>query len=227
MYKRAHIYFSLTFLVAFVGFFPSYFSKLGDTDAVHHFHGIMASAWMIMLITQAWLMRERKIQLHRKIGRLSLLLAPLFVLSGLLVVHVMLASTNAFSRTFGARLAFLDITTIMYFALAYGLAIWYRTNIQLHARFMASTAVLVLPPALARLLATLVPGINSFEAALHGSYVISELIVILLLLDDHRMGRARPPYLILLGILLMQHGSFLAIPHIQWWRDFTTWIGAL
>ena len=139
----------------------------------------------------------------------------------------MLASTNGFSQTFGARLAFVDITTIVYFAIAYGLAIYYRKNLQLHARYMASTAILVLPPALARALASLAPGINSFEAAFHCSFAMSALIVVALIMHDIRSGKMRPPYFALLALLLLQEASFQVIPSIGWWNDLSARIGSL
>ena len=114
LYPRAPIYFLLVFLVAIIGFYPSFFSKLRETDAIRHFHGLMATAWMLMLIAQGWLMRQRKFSSHRAFGKLSFFLAPLFIASGFLMIHSMLASTNGFSRTFGARLAFVDIATIPY-----------------------------------------------------------------------------------------------------------------
>lgn len=227
MYQRAYIYFSLATLVAFLGFFPSYFSRLGSTDAAHHFHGIMASAWMLMLVLQAWLMRQKKMVLHRSIGKLSIVIAPLFWVSGLLVMHVMLASDSPFSKMFGKRLAFLDLTTILYFAFAYIAAIYYRSNVQLHARFMASTAILVLPPALARFLGNYVPGVSSFEMGVHGSYLISELIVVLLLLDDKRLGHIRLPYVGLLLLLLVQHLGFMSMHHVEAWVQWCNWFAAL
>ncbi len=217
LYPRAPIYFSLVFLVAIIGFYPSFFSKLTETDATHHFHGFMATAWMLMLIAQGWLMRLRKISAHRALGRLSIFVAPLFIASGFLVIHAMLSSTNGFSQTFGARLAFVDITTIIYFGIAYSLAIYYRKNIQLHARYMTSTAILVLPPALGRALAGIAPGINSFKAAFNWGFAISALIVIALILHDVRLGRMRPPYLALLQV----------IPGIGWWNVLSARIGSL
>lgn len=227
LYPRAPIYFSLVFLVAIIGFYPSFFSNQTKTDATHHFHGFMATAWMLMLITQGWLMRQRKFSAHRALGRLSIFVAPLFIASGFLVIHAMLSSTTGFSQAFGARLAFVDITTIIYFAVAYSLAIYYRKNIQLHARYMASTAILVLPPALARALAGLVPGINSFEAAFYWSFAISVLVVIALIADDVRSGKIRPPYLVLLALLLLQTASFQFIPSIGWWKALSAGIGSL
>ncbi len=224
IYRNAYIYFSLVLLVAVVGFFPSYFARLRDTDAVHHFHGILASVWIVILVTQSWLMRQGMISAHRTVGKISLLVAPLFVISGILVLHVMLTNNDESSRAFGGRLAFINLLTMCYFSAAYSLAIYYRRKTPLHARYMASTAILVLPPALVRVLGTFVPRIDSFEAALHTSYFICEAIVAMLLLDDYRKGSVRAPYVFLLSFLVLEQLSFIASPSWSWWTAVISWI---
>ena len=227
MYPRAERYFALALLAAFIGFFPSYFSRLGEASSAHHWHGLTAAAWLLCLVLQAWLIRTRRIVLHRLLGRCTLLLVPVFIVSGLRVVHLMVSSPGGFSQTFGPRLAFLDFTTLGYFLAAYLLALWHRREVQLHARFMASTAVLVLPPALARALLFFVPGFGSFPLAVHGGYVLSELVTLLLLRDDQRRGGVRRPYVMLMALLLVQHAGFVLMPYVPAWRVFTTWFGAL
>ena len=64
----------------------------------------------------------------------------------------------------------------------------------------------------------------SFETAFHVSYFACEAIVILLLLDDHRNGRIRPPYILLLSILTLQHLSFVFSPGFVWWSSVTSWL---
>ena len=213
--------------MAIVGFFPSYFSKLTKTDPVHHFHALMATAWMVMLIVQAWLYQQRKIALHRMIGRVSLILVPLFVVSAFLVIHAMLSSSNPFTDQFGHRLAFVDATSSIYFAVCYVLAIHYRKNLQLHARYIASTAILVLPAALERIFMNFIPGVDSFEAAFYWSFGIGSLIVVLLILNDMRKGTFRMPYLPLLFLLIVQTVSFRVTPSLSWWNDFCDWIGSI
>jgi hypothetical protein len=214
-YDRSPIYFALALLAVVVGFFPSYFGRLGQTDALHHLHGITATIWMVMLVGQSWLARVRKISLHRLVGKISLVIAPLFVVSGLLMVRAMLMSESGFNRAFGVRLAFVDILTVVGFGAAYALAIYHRREIALHARYMAVTAVLALPPALARALGHWGPGINSFEAAFHGGYLLTELIVVALLVHDYRAGKIRPPYLLLGAVLGLEQVGFVLIPHLQ------------
>lgn len=216
MYARAPLYLCLILLIAVAGFTPSYFAVLRTTDAAHHFHGLTALAWMGMLILQSWLHRRGQLGWHRRIGRLSLVLVPLFLLSGVLMVRTMLRGQTPFNAAFGPRLAAVDAVSLVTFAAAYALALLHRREVKRHARWMVGTGLLVLPPALARLLAMAVPGLPSFEAAFHGAFLLTELAVLALVIQDRREPRpVRAPHLMLLGSLLLQQGLFWALPHLR------------
>jgi hypothetical protein len=220
MYKRSVFYFILVLIIAVAGFYPSYFAILPQVDVIHHFHGVCASAWMLLLIVQAGLYRAGKLSTHRVTGRISFVLVPLFLLSGLLMIRTMLLSQSGFYKVFGSRLAFLDMVTIFTFALAFCLAIRNRKNIQLHARYMAITAVLVMPPALGRLLPVLSSAINSFEMSVNISYGICIAIALALNIRDYREGKLRPPYFILLISILIQLIGFYALKDNPVWLQF-------
>ncbi|MFZ6820013.1 hypothetical protein [Undibacterium sp. Ji22W] len=220
MYRHAVYYFSLVLMIAVIGFYPSYFGNLPNADLAHHFHGITATLWMLMLIIQAWFVRTGKIKVHRMVGRTSLILAPLFLASGILMIKAMVTSSSGFSQAFGSLLAWIDTITLITFVVAYVSAIYYRMNIQLHARFMASTAILVLPPALGRIMPRLGEWITSFEMAVHLSYAICIAIVLALIYDDYRKGKLRAPYLILLFSVSLQQYGFYASTGWSWWTNF-------
>lgn len=217
-YARAPLYLAGLLALAVLGFYRSYFARLLGTDAVHHLHGATATAWLVLLCVQAGLYRTRRLVLHRQLGRWSPVLVGLFLLSGVLVLRRMLGSPDGFSQAYGMRLSFADASSVAYFALAFGLALHFRRRLQLHARFMVSTALLVLPPALARAAGQYLPGIDSFEAAFHTGYVASELMVLGLIVHDLRHGGWRWPYPVLLAVMLMQQASFHAVPHWPWWQ---------
>lgn len=226
-YPRAPFYLLLLTAVTVFGFWPSYFARLRETDLIHHFHGIVAGAWLLLLVTQAWLMRQRRFALHRALGRTSLVLAPLFVVSGLAIVHAMLTSANPFSARYGAQLAFVDLPTVAWFGTCYVLALRHRRDRALHARWMLSTALLVLPPAIARALPPLVPAIHSFEAAFNASFAIAEAIIVVLIVRDLREDRLRLPYVALLAVMAIEHAGFFACVQWPWWKAFCGWIAAL
>ncbi|MBC3917670.1 hypothetical protein H8L32_09315 [Undibacterium sp. CY18W] len=225
--SRSPIYFFLLFLVVLIGFYPSYFARLTQLDPKHHFHGILATGWMLMLVVQSWLASRRKIYIHRTIGKLSLVIVPLFIVSGIMIMHTMLASHGGFTKAFGSRLAFVDMTTLMGFALAYCLAIHFRTNRAVHSRWMACTALLALPPAVARLFMNFIPGIDSFPAAFHASYFSTEILAVILIANDINLKKVKTPYWMALGVLLVQHVSFLLLQQFPAWTAFTVWLGSL
>ena len=226
-YSNTPYYFLLLLLIALVGFFPSFFSRLGDAKPVHVFHGGIATLWMLLLISQGWLVRNRQLGLHRLVGKCSIVLAVLFVVSALMISHDMLTRDGGFAKMFGPRLAFIDLSTVAYFTFCYCAAIYYRRNMQLHARFMVCTALPLLPPALSRALGHYVLSKGaSFDLALHLSFLAAELIAVALLVHDARGGRVRAPYLILLAVLLVQQASFVWAIEFSPWRAAVAWIAA-
>ncbi len=156
----------LLIIIIHIGFYNSYIKyfpafkdvdipgfKMMRFDAVKHFHGITMMAWVLMLLLQPILIASKKFTLHRRVGRLSYVLAPLVLLSIFLInqhaYHESLKDPGEFQA-----IAFLSLTfpPFVFFAVLYFLAIRYRHNTRLHMRFMASTAFLFIPPALDRVL---------------------------------------------------------------------------
>lgn len=227
-YPRAVFWFALLLVTALIGFSGTYFMRLAENNLIRHLHAATAFAWLLLLIAQAWLMRRRNFILHRKLGRSSLALAPLFVVTGLFLVQDMLARPGPFIAPYAERLAFVDLVTLAWFAAAYWLALRHRRETPLHARYMASTALLVLPPALVRAIGMFVPGVSSFDMAFHLGTVATELLVVGLIAHDLRSeGRVRPPYPLLLAATALQHAGFVLLPDMPWWHRACAWIAGL
>lgn len=203
-YRNAYLYFILVALVTVFAFIPSYFTRLTKTDAGHHFHGITATLWLLLLIVQPLLYKKRLLTLHRQVGKISFLLVPLIVVGGLNMIHRMLVAKANYPPQLPYQLAFIDFFTLALFILFFVLAIVHRKNIQLHARYMVCTVLGPLIPALTRFL-FLIPWIDNFNKSLNMSYVLIELVLLLLLFDDMRSGKIRSPYIIATGLFITQH----------------------
>ena len=216
LYPRAHWYFAAALLIAVAGFFPSFFQRLGETDTAHLVHGWSAFAWMSLLIVQSWLIHHGQRVWHRRVGRASFLAVVPLVVAGVLMMRSMLRSEGEFERAFGPQLVWIDLTTLSYFTVAYVLALVYRRQLPLHARLMVSTVVLVLPPAVARLLLN-VGAVDGFPPALHLSMLFSEAVALALIVHDYRRWRLHPPHLALLAFLILQHVALFWIPQSSAW----------
>lgn len=223
-YAHAPFFLAGAMLVALVAFYPSYLSRLGDTDAIRHFHGIVAFLWMSLLVTQASLAAMRRFSSHRALGKAVYALAPLFVLSGLLIVRDMAQGHNEFQRAFGARLAFVDFLAVGFYAFAVIQALRNRRDMHRHARWMMSTAIVLLPPALARL-APLLPFVQSFDAAFHAGFLATEAVVLWLLVAAARSGRPAGPYRAAFAVTLVQHAGFAWLGGVPAWTAFCAWFG--
>jgi hypothetical protein len=218
-YRNAHRYFLLALLVIVIGFFPSYFSRLSATDTAHHLHGITATLWMLMLIVQPWFFNRGYMKWHRTLGKFTFVLVPILFVSGLHMIYLMLTNASNYPPLIPYQLAFIDFTVLPIFMLFYSLAIFHRKNIQFHARYMVCTIFGPLIPALTRML-FIVPAIDNFTKSLNISYLIMELVIVILLWDDKRSGKIRPPYVLALIVFLTDHLFMNFASQWHWWRSW-------
>ncbi|MCF8452257.1 MAG: hypothetical protein K9G42_03580 [Pedobacter sp.] len=215
-YGNAYLYFILAAVVTIFAFFPSYFNRLTSTDDAHHFHGITATLWLVLLIIQPFLYKTGNLRWHRMIGKISFVLVPLIIISALNMVQIMLINKASYPPNIPDRLAFIDFATLVQFLLFYLLAIYKRKEIQLHARYMVCTVLGPLIPALTRLLFRF-PGIDNFNKSLNISYIIIEIVLILLLLDDKRSGKIPLPYVLAIILFIVQHLLMNFVAEWEWW----------
>lgn len=83
-------------LVAFIGFWPSYFSTvlpgsemrspIGGVLWVIHLHAAVFVGWLVLLLIETVLITRKRIAIHMKIGRYAMFLGAAVFLTGLLVL---------------------------------------------------------------------------------------------------------------------------------------------
>jgi hypothetical protein len=150
-FPKLHLWFLLPFFVTLIGF-QGYWLGFGESPFHWHLHGLSATIWYICLIIQPWLYHNRPIQIHRKVGMLSLLVAGFVIASSLNMIVVSLPLMSESSPLYSVRysLALVDLISISGFTLSVALAIVYARNTQVHARWMISTVFWVLAPGTVR-----------------------------------------------------------------------------
>ena len=80
-------YFGGLWLVALIAFWPTYLSRPLTADTYTHLHALTATLWMLMLVAQPLAIRTKRLTLHRRLGRSSYALAPVVLMSMVLLAH--------------------------------------------------------------------------------------------------------------------------------------------
>jgi len=200
-----------------IGFFPSYFAKLLDTSLTFHVHGLLMFVWMGALIGQATFVRIRRMDLHRRAGKLSFALAPLVFLSGVIVIREIYGGTEMESEAL-QRLT-IPAFAITQFALTYALALAYRRRPELHARYMISTGLVLTFAGTLRMFLNWAPGISSEAGAVHTNYFLFEIVTAGLILNDLRLGRLQAPFVLTLILFATNHVFFATASDLAWWKS--------
>jgi len=224
-YVRTAVFWFIALLVILVaGFWNSYFSIFFDGPArAHHFHGLSMLAWVLLLINQAWLMRARKLDLHRKTGKLSYIVAPLVVISGVVATYYNIGGIEDPLQPFALSIFHLGLYSTLAFAILYSLAMIHRSDVQYHARYMIATALVFLVPGLSRAMATYVAPTGLPSLSFYQCLWVPLIIGLALIFLEWRKGRVRSPFVVFAVIWLIQMALWHLLPRLQFWRDFTAW----
>ena len=227
LYPHAQWYFLAAIVTTWIGFSHSYFLRIGHASIFQHIHGATAGLWMALLFVQPILYQRGKLDLHRRLGRLGVfVLIPLLLMGGALMVHSMVKHQAGYPPGMVYTLSYLDAWSLLLLALFIILAIRYAQDTGLHARYMACTVLVLLPPALTRVLAFF-PQIHSMATSINISYILMIAILSLLIVDDLRKGRLRSAYPVAIALFLPMILTMNSVGHWQWWHRLADRYAAL
>lgn len=119
---------------------------------LYHLHGLIFLTWFVFFTLQANLIGNQRPKLHQTLGRLSVILAILMLLTGYFMMRSAY-SNPAFgigSNSHDASMMF-PLTDLINFTLVFTLGLFHRTNGVAHKRLMLLAGILILDPAVARL----------------------------------------------------------------------------
>lgn len=203
--------------VAFIGFGPSYYLKeVFDSrplPAMLHVHGAAFSAWLLLFLTQALLIRNGRFQLHRYLGYAGAVIAIVMVTTGMAVVF---AKPNA--TEIARALAFLAIQSLALFAVFVGLAIRYRKDAATHKRLIVIATLFTLPPAIGRLMVMF--DFRPFpDYPMLTRYAALVVIGVPLVLHDLRtLGRLHGATALGVAVNVLQHPLYLLVGFTSAWQ---------
>jgi hypothetical protein len=208
-------------VAVFVGFAPTYYLKTAyGTPALtplYHFHGLLFSLWMVLLVTQPALVAARRVNLHRRLG----------IVGGVLATG-MTATALAVAVDLGRRgaappgvppLSFLAVplATVIVFPALIGAALAWRRQPEVHKRLMLIGTLELVPAGIARW-----PGLAGGPLAYFG---LTDLFLVAMLLFD-LATRGRPhPATVWGGLFLIASQVLrLVISGTGPWLAFAGWL---
>lgn len=225
------------------GFYFTYFTQLQSSPRLIHLHFTLMAAWMGIVIAQPLLIHHKKIILHRKLGKLSYVLVPMLILTTWMVMrqsysnqlatfeHDFAQGIAPYSTAEAGRIAIASFSAIAFVYLFwltafYCLAIFFRRHTSIHARFMIAAALTFLGPTLDRVLffwfdlSTIGFGISSVVI----SFLLIDLILLFLLIQDARKNKSIFPFLFSLGLYIPFQIFFLTLTETSRWEQIVSFL---
>ena len=165
---------------------------------------------------QPMLIRYKKYDLHRQLGKLSYILVPLILVTIFLVTkgqYLRMAHILPPAQNIGGLA--LDVPDIFAFGAFYILALIHKNNTPYHMRYMIATSLLMLGPGIGRTF--FIYGEMSFHDGIFYATVLTELIAVGLIIYDIVQQRPYKLYLVTQIVLLVCH-LLWQFQMAQWWQ---------
>jgi hypothetical protein len=140
-----------------IGFAPSYFLKsLFETPVLSlrtHVHGIVFSAWFVVLMTQVSLIARHQKRRHRQLGALAMFLAIAMVILGLVILYYRALQYHSGERSLEgtALVVWGNLSFLAGFVTFVGLGFRFRRQAAIHKRLMLLASIAMMPQALGRI----------------------------------------------------------------------------
>lgn len=226
--RNFFVVFAITALVLVLfGFAPSFYLRnLYDRQPLPNllwWHGVIFSAWIILLVIQTVLIRGGNIQLHQRLGLISVLLLPAMLALGVTAAIDTAAHGNGGARLGLTPVEFLIVPlgAILIFTILVTVALVFRRNSALHKRLMIIATINLLGPALARI-ADNVFHLDNASLFLFGTTAL--LVGTCIIYDRLTRGSIHPGFLIAGPAVLLAAPLRIALSHTEAWHRFANWL---
>lgn len=206
--------------ISLVGFYASYlstFPNYNQFSTVIHIHFVAFLCWLLLTIIQPVLINMRKIALHRKLGKLSYIVAPVMVVTMCLLVLAQTKRQLSESIDGAAITAIIGLLDILSFSIYYIIAMANRKNVRWHVAFILSATLIVLNPGMSRLLNQIQPGLGMLGA------VLMPFIVPLVIIIYEKIKLKKPifksPYSLFFACWALEILILVTIPGTAIWQN--------
>lgn len=230
-YRNVVYFFGVIALITFVGFYKKYFSLAPDFRGlkdIHHFHAILLSSWLMLLIVQPILVASKNMTLHKALGKVSYLLAPIAFISMLLAYHnqYLRFISEGQAEKFVLAFVFAPTTDAIPFIILYVLAMVNRSETPRHMRYMIATGVIIAGPGVGRIFMTWL-NMDIFLAIQFVVLITLITFVSLIIYDRVKKKSFRlNPYTIAFTIWFVPNVLIMFFPDTALWQNVAKWLVA-
>ncbi len=224
---RNPFYVGLTLLVtvlAFVGFWPTYFGPLlaGTVDKlpVIHVHAAIYVGWLAIFIAQAAFAATRRMDLHVRLGNIGIGYGVLVIVMGVTVAISMFAVRVHDGNLEQAQMRLAaPLLDMVFFAPLFAAAVRFRRKPEIHKRLMIVATTVLLVAAVGRM---------TFLARPWPFLLVWSLPLLLGATYDIVRRRA-VPWIYLLGVVVIVARAFGArlVGETDAWHDWTAWLATV
>lgn len=210
--------------VAIIGFAGTYFLPLArGTFAAPwfvHAHGSLLFGWIVLLLTQTFLIRQRHVAVHRKLGLLAIPLAIGIIASTLAVTRYALHKGIAAGDPFATSSVVGSWSAMTIFAVLVSAALHYRKRPMAHRRLVLLATVAILWPAWFRF-RHLFPWVPRPDIVF-GMLLNDVPILVAIAYDRFRAGRVHPVYACVGSALIAEHIAEVLLFDSPPWRQLAS-----
>jgi hypothetical protein len=224
--------------IVLAGFIPDSLAKVAAVEAgqrppfpiVLHMHAVLMGSFLLLLLTQSWLMATGRTEQHKKLGIAGMVLAPALVIVGFVLAptmyHMLWAGAQAapadkkdemqFALGIWENILLLQIRIGILFAVFMAIAVKARGgNAGMHKRMMFLATVMALPAGIDR-----IPWLPSTMPASPVGPDLWTLVAIapMFLWDVTRNRSVHPAYVIWLAINIPFAIAVHGLWDTPWWH---------
>jgi len=188
---------------------------------IYHLHAFVFFGWVVLYLTQNFLVASRKIAVHRRLGWLSAIWVPaMLVLGNAIMVYTMRRSGGPF---FFDQNEFLFANSLLLacFAALVFVAVRLRKRSDWHRRLMFCAMAVLTGPGLGRLLPEPLMIPHAWKLTVAATFVFP---IIAMIADRRRHGRVHPAWAWGVGAIAATQIVADVIAYSPWGIAFTQWV---
>lgn len=189
-------------VAVFVGFAPTfylrgYFVLRPDQPTLSPLlivHGLVGTSWMALFLAQSLLVVRRRIDLHKRLGIATAIVAVFLVVVGVMTaIDALRRDVGPFGLDPRVWFVSVPLTGTIIFGVLVAVALIRRRRPETHRRLMLLATITLLNPALGRMVGRYLPiGLSGFLLLI---FLLTDLFVIIAAVHDLRtLRRVHPVY---------------------------------